>query len=1035
MSKYNLIRNGAFSGSGDHSFTWADLELLQDGNTTSSGVTISGTNNLIVDLSQRIKVDGIRLYASDMSKSSNIHFYYKNGTSDSYTSLITSSGTYYSTTIPAPSAPRYVKVTISGVSMDLYEFQVFNDDYIVNFGENGQQYVEYIESTPIGEIGDPQAIPIYNNSENNMAATAYTCVEAVGSGYDNYIEISASENGPYYAIEDGAVIENDSLASTWRWSDGTLTDVEVNDQSNLEVSIGIGSKLNEIQSDVKTYNWYVTESAWDFDPISKKMYTSGSDGIYKLWEYHYENDTYTYIGELGGGTVTSEAWKGSMCVLNNKIYSIPESTQVFGCYDLSGPAGNWTTLSGHPHALSGDNARRVLCSDYSRYIYCIDVARHSLVRRFYRYDTTTSGWYSLDINYSYANSDNYSMSAHFVYDYDRDYIYFSHQNGGNMWNIQRYNVAADSWNTTYYNLTALKTSPAAGSYAAISYNNNTIWVAFSADKADDDIYGINLATGVTTRYTNISWELEHWGDGSGYANRSSYLIAIDALPGDTTSSHIFAGQVDLDRTRIFTFPSFDFCDYGSYTTPILKLEDKYNSSYFYIDGNTNSVSGSISYDADTYNGTIRVRSSDTEPVIIYESYLVYMENADIHIVSWSPYNDEYVDSEKWASSHRSTSPGAIAVDWQDGRSAICWGYGYYGYHENAIIEVYDREGSTLYSENTGIDYYYYFNDKLQFEGEHGLWGYGNVDSSNNRILKHLDEDLSVIASYSESLQDFLYDLATEYNGRGCWYTNSIDDTLVHMNSDCTKINTIIMNSPRSVARTTDGGCWVHDTEDEKVYRYDWSGNRIKTFDLPYNAMYQTHGLSFIIDDRRDGFWYRHGDIIRHVTSAGAVDVGPVTVVDSNQMFGSPIGCFVHSSDDNKMYWINMNGGIESYHSMPGGESTIISGFYYGYDEFEEFKEHYIPVSYDPVWGTGGSLEWQEVRKDGYFLPKTQYHQAEITLRGTAELEKIIIAPAVKVQDIQPKSSRNMYVRTNIPLEADISDYEIKLRTWWGIEDI
>ena len=1030
--RYNLIRNGYFNAFGDHTFTWSELELLQDGNTTSSGVTISGTNTLVVDLSQRIKVDGIRLYASDMSKSSNIHFYYKNGTSDSYASLITNSGTYYSTTIPAPSAPRYIKVTISGVSMDLYEFQVFNDDYIVNFGENGQQYAKYIENTPIGEIGDPQAIPIYNNSEYNMAATAYTCVEAVGSDYDNYIEISSSENGIYYSISDGAIIEDDLLTSDWKWSDGNLDAVEVNSNNNLEVSLIVDrNSLNEIPSNIKTYNWYVTESAWDFDPVSKKMYVSGSDGIYKLWEYDYENDTYSYIGEIGGGTVTNESWKGSMCILDNKIYSIPESTQVFGYYDLNGPQDNWTTLSGHPKSLSGSDPRRVICSDYSRYIYCIDIARWGLIKQFYRYDTTTSGWSALNNGYSNNSADNYTQAAHICYDYDRDYIYFSYQCRGAPWYIQRYNVNTDTWNTTYYNLSALKTSPGNGSYAAISYNNNTIWVAFSADKADHDLYGINVVTGVTTCYTDIGWELEYWSDTTGYANYSSYLIAIDSLPGDSAPARIFAGQVEGDRTHLYSFHSL--YRYGTYTTPILKLRDKYNSSYFYIDGNTSSGSGSISYDENMYNGTIRVRSSDTEPVPIYESYLGYAENGDIHFVSWSPYNNSYVDSEKWTSSN-SAILVAVSSDWQDGRYAICWGYGYWHISDTSVISIYDRNGNLLYSKNTNDNYYYYFNYQFQFDGEHGVWGYGNINDSSNRTLRHMDEDLSLIASYNEGAQHFLYDLATEYNGRGCWYTNLIDDTLVHMNSDCTKLNTIVLNSPRDLARTTDGGCWVYDSDDEKVYRYDWDGNRIFIFELPYNDEYQSSGLSYMIDDGRDGFWYRHNDVLRHVTSGGVVDVGPVTVVDMNRLFGTPIGCFVHSSDDNKMYWINMDGNIESWHSMPGAESEVISGFYYGYDEFVNFKERYIPVSYDPVWGTGGSLEWQEVRKDGYFLPKTQYHQAEITLRGDAELEKIIIAPAIKTPDIQPKQSKNIYVRTNIPVDADISDYEIKLRTWWGVED-
>ena len=84
-------------------------------------------------------------------------------------------------------------------------------------------------------------------------------------------------------------------------------------------------------------------------------------------------------------------------------------------------------------------------------------------------------------------------------------------------------------------------------------------------------------------------------------------------------------------------------------------------------------------------------------------------------------------------------------------------------------------------------------------------------------------------------------------------------------------------------------------------------------------------------------------------------------------------------------------------------------------------------------GTGGTAEWLEVRKDGYFLPKKQYHQVEITLRGAAVLEKVIVAPAIKIQDIPKQSYKYMYIKTDIPEGVTIDQYESRLKSWWGVE--
>jgi len=225
--KYNLVRNGSLqaltiSGTGNVSLSWSQLESLMDGTTTSGGVSLTSGDILYleVDLSNRIKVDGIRLYASDLTKLSNIDFYYKNSAADSYTACSKSVDTYYYATIPSPSAPRYIMATISGVDIDLYEFQIFNDDIIVAFGTDGSLYAKYLESTPIGEVGSPEAVPIFNNSNNSMPADAYVCIDYTGTDADNYIKISSSENGTYYGINDGAIIEDDKDSSIYRWSMG-----------------------------------------------------------------------------------------------------------------------------------------------------------------------------------------------------------------------------------------------------------------------------------------------------------------------------------------------------------------------------------------------------------------------------------------------------------------------------------------------------------------------------------------------------------------------------------------------------------------------------------------------------------------------------------------------------------------------------------------------------------------------------------------------------------------------------------------------
>ena len=717
--KYNLVRNGSLqaltiSGTGNKSLSWVELESLMDSNTTSSGVTLTGSDILFLEanLSNRIKIDGIRLYI-DGAATSDIKFYYKNSVTESYTTLTTQSGSeYFYTTIPDPSAPMCIRTSISGVTGELYEFQIFNDDYIVAFGTDGSLYAKYLENTPIGEAGDPTIVPIFNNSTNIIPADAYVCIDYTDSGAGSYIKISSSINGTYYGIEDGAILEDDKESSIYRWS----------------------------------------------------------------------------MGEHNNTTV------------------------------------------------SGDDVVLV--------------------------DPTISG--------------------------------------------------------------------------------------------------------------------------------------------------------------------------GVYTSPIFSLDNKHMASYFITDGTTESGTSSISYNENIYNGTIRVRSNNTKPLDIDEVYwLYYKSGGDETIEKAVIYNGDITAIwANWDISSGHYKPLGVAVNRRTGGIAMSVKYDY-GVDHRGYIRIYNSNGALLYNVD---DIKARCDVNFEFDKFGGIWGYGvgYTGIYHNRRLVHYDNELDDVLYELCDGTDFLYDLAVEIDGGGVWYTNQLDNMLIHKDYEGITLNTITLKEPRSICGALDNGCWVIDNSDEKAYRYNFNGTLIKTVNLERPA-------TRMCTDMADGFWYTSGNYVYHVTSNGIENVS-VNVSQPAKIKGGYNGCIVWSSANDWVKYIDNNGNITRTFTDPSGvgNTGYPALFSFRHEDFVEFQNtaNFIPVSYDPVWGIGGSLGWKEVRKDGYFLPKMLYHQAEITLRcegiTSPSLNKLIISPAVKIQDISKQSSKNIYVKTIIPDGASITDYETKLKAWWGV---
>ena len=1060
MSKYNLIRNGSLqslttSGTGNVGLTWSELELLQDGNLTSSGVTLTSSGILVLeaDLSQRIKVDGIRLYADDTSKSSSINFAYKNQESDNYISLTTQSGAYYSTTIPAPSAPRYVKVTVSGINIELYEIQIFNDDYIVGFGINGLEQEKYLQDTPIGEIGDVESISIYNNNADMMPANAYTCVDYTGSDADYYLEIAASENGPFYNLSDGILLEDNDIDSMYTWNMGDFNNTQVSSnkikRTNLARQPIVFVDIPQIY-DSECFN--TGQNTWDWDRANKKVYVMGKDsGTLKLWEFKYKTNEWVFLTELNNsGTIKDNMPVMAYCNVSGtgRIYALTNLTDNFGYYDLSGAQNNWTSCANPGWSFTDNNYSRVsMCSDGTRYIYALTSEYASgSNKNFKRFDTVSGTWTSLNSGYdqpyySASNNTNYSNNTCMAYDYDRDYIYLiehAEEYSGNR-HVQRYIINTDTWNTNYIDIRQIVTTDYV--INAVSYHNN--WIYVSPCPTWNPVNYFFRYNVVTAEAELVYVGYKHYNPAQG--GPGVYCLAIDGPSGSNFGSTVLFGQIDGHRTQILVCNPHYGGTPDNYITPIFDIEDKYKSSYFVIEGIATSGTGSISYDSSVYNGTIQVRSSDTEPL------------HDRRIFWSTSTHDGYLDEfnlntgiKTYSLYRRSSSDYVynIAVNRWNGLIAM-------------VTQRYDSSTSYLsvlrpdnyttiatpisgfYAGGNNNNYLGMFaaNINLEFDIENGLWGYGNAGMSSSlygRVLFRMQDNYTYTSyrHYNSGHEDFLYDFGIEWNGTGIWYTDKIDNVVKRINYAGTIETTIYdLDSPRAICESADDkGCWVWDWDLASLYKYNKDGTLLKTISASELGL-ETPEIWRLKKDWDEGMWFINRDGVGHIDDNDKIDL----FIYRSELASIKAGhkcCIVYSYGTDSVAFVDLKVGSIVNTWTTGSTASRVPGLMdYSIVDGRYSSDVYnlVPINSDPVWGTNGSLEWKEVRKDGYFLPKHRYHQAKITLQGDAEISKIIMAPAIKTEDIQPKSYRNMYVRTNIPVGADIADYETRLKTWWGVE--
>lgn len=243
--KYNLLENSYVSPNTDMGNVSLSIENVENIISISGSVTISGVNDDIFcidsDLGDRVAIDQIKYYFSSATSSgtvaSGIQFSYKDddatgsGIVNEYLGLTTNVGDgYYYTTVPAPSAPRYIRLlhTVSGTSItgDVVGLSVLNDDTVVDFGADGSlESTAVLTSLSYLDYNDYiKEIEIYN--DGTEIATAYILLEPQLNDADVLMSISASENGPWTSSRNADLVV----------VDGTLWDTGNYDNTNSNIN-------------------------------------------------------------------------------------------------------------------------------------------------------------------------------------------------------------------------------------------------------------------------------------------------------------------------------------------------------------------------------------------------------------------------------------------------------------------------------------------------------------------------------------------------------------------------------------------------------------------------------------------------------------------------------------------------------------------------------------------------------------------------------------------------------------------------------
>lgn len=1030
MAQYNLINEGiittatGISGS-NLSLSQSQLEVLYNGSTVS-GIQITDSDILCmdIDLMNRVLVESLGIYILlDQAPSyylDDVDFYYKNEIEDDYVSIIplTDADSFYINYSDDSFSPRYIRLIITNVSATVFEVYVNNSDYKVAFGDDGT-----VSSMSINDYDNYNCVQIYNNSESgSLPVDAYISVEYTDSPIDNCITLSNSVDGPYYGLDEGIGINYSSMDS-YIWEHGTFENT-MSYYNRLKLipydySQSIDAMFNNctvlpIPAASSDCGWGIGQNCWDFNcsGVIYALSLPSNTADLLLYKYNVSSGSWVFVDTMGtGGT------NASMVCVGNYIYILTNNSGNLVRYNLEGPLGNLETL---PTASTGSVSKYVqaMCSDKVNYIYTAFTPTLEENTGFERFNIESNSWEILSSGYRVNTYSNYSSLLRCVLSYNiyEDALYFdcgasTYTNGY----FQKYTVASDSWNTSWKKETF--------GYRSRGHSYYGGHLAYASEDHEYYIKVFNVYTQKTRSFllpykpnTNFCPEILCFPSGDG-----NVMVAITKLDSSISPGNVYFYCIGRDYME----PQV-----GYYTTPVFSVNNN-NSSSFLRSIITTSSGTAVSVD-DNEVSSAWFKCSNVPPKGYYRMFLGYKTSINgFHIASGDL--NTGVLSEDFLE-FGTSDPVYDRIDMmmycEKSDNFTMFIRETNGVATTKIVRYNFKYNTPTVTTGYTSDYYITDQKFVDVDTEGGIWGYKS---------KKLFRLKSSFASYSYSLtgsDDFVSCLSADKFSTGCWYADKSEKNLIHIDSSGNTLLSIAITSPVHVDSTADGGCFVFNDAGNEVSLIDYNGDEVTSF---YT---ETTGTvtRMVVGVTLDGFyrvWILDSGQRLLVFDIEGNLLNELFTLNISSLVAYNGGCLAHSKTDNVTYQVDSEGVlIKIWEFSSLGECSYLPFVITAtYADMVDMSATYLHAfTDDTVWEN--STGWAKLNLSRNLLPLKSFYQFKFRLSAeslseTPYIDKVMLPQAVKIENINPNSSKPVYIKTELKSDMENKEYDTKLRCWWG----
>jgi hypothetical protein len=235
--KYNLALTHLLSTeSGTKILTDTELSSLVNGNSGSSTVTVSGTEqlSLLIDLKARYSLEEVVYYSTAAAEETILIQGRQNDLDLWYELPITVSGSQVSATLSGTynkyQTINIIHSVVTGTASPL-EVELYTSDKEVKFGSFSEGAVEEYPVSS-GDTGNT-AQEVFIRNVDEVEHDYYILIEDNSS--HSPVEVALEEAGPYYLLRDNSV----TVPDTYSWASGIFDNTQVDGSNRVVITASV----------------------------------------------------------------------------------------------------------------------------------------------------------------------------------------------------------------------------------------------------------------------------------------------------------------------------------------------------------------------------------------------------------------------------------------------------------------------------------------------------------------------------------------------------------------------------------------------------------------------------------------------------------------------------------------------------------------------------------------------------------------------------------------------------------------------------